>query len=253
VTPTAINYTDEVVGGFYDLTTFVLHGFVWKGGTATLYDFPGAMQTQIRGVNDAGRMVGDYSNSQGQEFGFYLAPSGQTLTFSMPGAYSTFATGINNHGAVVGYSEPYLGGTDTGFVKQGTTYTTIQYPGAVSTYPEAINDAGAVVGWYYDGSTEHGFLEYRGNYTKLEPVKASSSMARGINVDGEIVGEYRPGPQAQGEGFTYVNGAYNPFVYPTATYTELTGVNALGDRVGDAVTGSSGGFLTGPGFVVKCR
>jgi hypothetical protein len=50
-----------------------------------------------------------------------------------------------------------------------------------------------------------------------------------------------------------VNGAYHPFVYSSATYTELTGINALGDRVGDAVTGSSGGFLTGPGFVVKCR
>ena len=153
----------------------------------------------------------------------------------------------------MGTYDTFAGGPTTGFEKNGSVFTTIQFPGAVSTYPVAINDAGAIVGWYYDGTTEHGFLEYQNSYTKLEPAGASSSFASGINKAGEIVGEYRPSVNADGEGFVYVNGVFKSYVYPSATYTELNGVNALGDRVGDAITGRINGFLAGPGFLLTCR
>ena len=252
VTPSGVNYFDTVVGSFQDLTTFAVHGFTWSGGTGELYDYPGASQTQLGGVNNLNRAVGTYFNSQGEAFGFLLTKNRQTMPFSVPGAYNTFASGINNKDAVVGYTEAYAGGTDTGFEKEGSTYTTVQFPGAVSTYPVAINDSGAIVGWYYDGTTEHGFMEYQNSYATIEPSGASSSMAKGINNAGEIVGEYRPNVNAEGEGFTYIDSKYKAYMYPSATYTELTGVNALGDRIGDAITGSNG-FLTGPGFLLKCR
>ncbi len=252
VFPAGINVSDTIVGSFEDLTTLLKHGFQWSGGTGQLYDYPGAEQTGLGAVNDAGLMLGSYTNSNGQSFGFFLK-NGQAKSFSVAGSYNTFPGGMNNHGAVVGSYDTFDGGPNIGFEMSGSTVTTIQYPGAVSTYPLAINDEGAIVGYYYDGTTEHGFLEYQNTYSKIEPTGASSSYAFGINNGGEIVGEYRPSVNADGEAFTYLNGRYVSAVYPTATYTELRGVNSLGDRVGDAITGRVNGFLAGPGFLVKCR
>ena len=254
VFPSGINKSDTVVGSFQDLSSPVLtnSGFQWSGGTGQLYNYPGASQTGLGAINDAGLILGSYTNSNGQEFGFFLK-NGQTKSFSVAGSYDTFPSGLNNHGAVVGSYDTFAGGPNVGFEMNGSTITTIQYPGAVSTYPLAINDEGAIVGYYYDGTTEHGFLDYQNTYSKLEPAGATSSYAFGINNGGEIVGEYRPTLNGDGEGFTYLNGKYVSAVYPTATYTELRGVNSVGDRVGDAITGRINGYLAGPGFMVKCQ
>ena len=247
-----MNASDTVVGSFQDLTTLANHGFQWSGGTGELYDYPGASQTGLAALNDAGVSVGSYTDSQGQSLGFLLK-NGQANSFSVGGAFNTFPSGINNHGVIVGIYDQFAGGPSTGFSMKGSTVTTIQFPGAQSTTPLAVNDEGAVVGYYFDGSTEHGFLEYRNSYTKIEPAGASSSLARGINKAGEIVGEYRPSVNADGEGFTFLNGKFTSYVYPTATYTEFDGVNSLGDRTGDSITGRINGFLAGPGFLLTCR
>lgn len=252
IVPAGVNSSDKVTGSVLDLATFAQHGFIWSNGNGTLYDYPEAAQTSLGEVNNLGQSVGTYTNDQGQSFGFILNANGQTISFSVPGSYNTFAQGINEQGTVVGTWQAFQGGPSIGFLKQGNSYSTVQYPGAVSTNPMAVNDVGGVVGWYYDGTSEHGFLEFQNSYATIEPAGASSSSANGINDTGEIVGEYRPNANAEGRGFTYVNGAYTPYVYPNATYTELKGVNSMGDRVGDAVTGSNG-FLTGPAFLLQCR
>ena len=255
VYPSGVNSSDIVVGSFQDLVTFAESGFQWSGGTGTLYDYPGASFTLLGGINDNGVSVGTYGDSSGQQFGFFLSKNGQTQSFSAPGAYNTAANGINNFNYAVGTSQASVQANVVGFVKHGSNYKTIQYPGAVDTYPLAINDAGMVVGWYYDGSSEHGFAEYHGNYAIMEPPGSSSSLAEGINNNGVIVGEFRPSATADGEGFTYLNGKFTSYVYPSSstTYTQLNGVNSLGDRVGDAITGTTNGFLTGPGFLLKCQ
>jgi len=252
--PAGVNTSDAVVGLFQDLSVYAVHGYLWSSSTGEgeLYDYPGAAQTVLNGINDAGLVVGTYIDSQGNSHGFYLK-NGQTTPLAVPGADDTSPAGINNHGVVVGVYDTFLGGPVTGFQMKGNTVTTIQYPGAVNTYPLAINDAGAIVGLYYDGTNDHGFMEYRGSYTKLEPPGASSSEARGINNSGEIVGEYRPSVNAEGEGFTYLNGAFTSYTYPASKYTEFDGVNSLGGRVGDAITGRINGSLAGPGFLLKCR
>jgi uncharacterized membrane protein len=251
VFPAGVNVSDAVVGSFEDLTTLLNHGFQWSAGVGELYDYPGASQTWLSGVNDGGLAVGSYLDSNGRGFGFFLK-NGQAKQLSVPGAYNTFPSGLNNRDAIVGSYDTFDGGPNVGFAMYGSKITTIQFPGAVSTYPAAINDAGAIVGYYYDGNTEHGFLEYQNQYSKLEPPGASSSYADGINNSGEIVGEYRPSVNADGEGFSYRNGNFVSSVYLSATYTELRGVNSTGDRVGDAITGMVNGFLAGPGFLVKC-
>lgn len=254
VFPRGVNASDAVVGLFQDLSVYAVHGFMWSSSTSQgkLYDYPGATQTVLSGINDAGLAVGTYIDSAGNSHGFYLK-NGQTTPLDVAGASDTYPGGINNHGVVVGVYDTFLGGPTTGFEMKGSTVTTIQFPGAVSTSPAAVNDAGVIVGSYNDGTNEHGFMEYLGSYTTLEPAGASSSSAMGINNSGEIVGEYRPSVNAEGEGFTYLNGTFTTYVYPASKYTEFDGINSLGDRTGDAITGRINGFLAGPGFLLKCR
>jgi|SRR5579862_7865865 len=254
VFPAGVNASDAVVGLFQDLSVYAVHGFLWSSssGEGELYDYPGAAQTVLSGINDGGLVVGSYVDSAGNSHGFYLK-NGQTTPLDVPGAADTSPAGINNQGVIVGTYDTFLGGPVTGFQMKGTTVTTIQFPGAVNTYPLAVNDAGAIVGLYYDGTNDHGFMEYRGSYTKLEPPGASSSSAAGINNSGEIVGEYRPNVNAEGQGFTYLNGTFTSYVYPASKYTAFGGVNSLGDRTGDAITSRINGSLAGPGFLLKCR
>lgn len=254
VFPAGVNASDAVVGLFQDLSVYAVHGFLWSStkGEGELYDYPGATQTVLSGINDAGLAVGTYVDNAGNSHGFFLK-NGQTTPLDVAGADDTYPAGINNHGVVVGVYDTFLGGPTTGFQMKGGTVTTIQFPGAVSTSPAAINDAGVIVGSYYDGTNDHGFMEYLGSYTTLEPVGASSSGASGINNSGEIVGGYRPNVNAEGEAFTYLNGTFTTYVYPSSRYTSFGGVNSLGDRTGDAITGRINGSLAGPGFLLKCR
>jgi hypothetical protein len=67
------------------------------------------------------------------------------------------------------------------------------------------------------------------------------------------VGEFRQTADAQGQGFTFKDGKSTTFQFPGSTFTEFLGVNALGDRVGDSITSDNNGFLSGPGFLLRCR
>src|SRR5712671_1363494 len=97
------------------------------------------LTTQVTGINDAGQIVGFYSDAS-NDAGFLL--SGGTYTnFDDPlGANGTFATGINDVGQIVG---SYLdaGGHQHGFFHSGGIYITLD-DGTNGTAPLGINDAG---------------------------------------------------------------------------------------------------------------
>jgi uncharacterized membrane protein len=76
------------------------HGYEYSQGKFTQIDFPGAILTQARGINDGGLVVGWYGVNGPADYGFVFM-NGQFTTFRYPGA-QTFATGINMSGQVVG-------------------------------------------------------------------------------------------------------------------------------------------------------
>jgi hypothetical protein len=252
VSPRGINALDMVVGTFQD-SGFALHGFRWANGAGTLFDFPGAVQTQLSGINNLGTAVGTAFMNDGSSFAFLLDKDTGTSQFSFPGAFNTFASGINNSGIVVGASQTFGSNNFTGFKRVGNTFETIQPPGAVSTLPTAISDSGVIVGNYSDGTTRHGFVSFNGQFQNFDFPGAASTSVNGINDRGDIVGEYRQTADSQGQGFTFKDGKFTSFQFPNATFTEFLGVNAQGDLVGDAVTSNNNGFLSGPGFLLKCR
>ena len=121
--------------------------FLKDGSSYTTFDYPGAIGTNVWGINDAGQIVGYYWDSTGSH-GFLKDGSSYT-SFDYPGAIGTDAYGINDAGQIVGYYGDSTG--SHGFLKDGSSYTPFDYPGPVWTYAYGINDAGQIVGQYAPG------------------------------------------------------------------------------------------------------
>ncbi len=68
-----------------------------------------------------------------------------------------------------------------------------------------------------------------------------------------LVGTYRANANAEGAGFLFRNGAWTRHMYPKSTYTQLNGINVVGDMVGSAITSDKRGVLSGPGFLLQCK
>lgn len=100
----------------------------------------GGIGTHAVGINNAGQIVGEYSDGSGIH-GFLF--SGGTYTTLNDPLAPTFTEvfGINGAGQIVGDYVP--GG---GFLLSGGTYTTLNPPGSVSTIAEDINNKGQIVG-----------------------------------------------------------------------------------------------------------
>jgi hypothetical protein len=60
----------------------------------TTLDVPGAASTFALGINDAGQIVGSYSDGA-RDHGFLLDTDGSYTTLDAPGAIHTYAYGIN--------------------------------------------------------------------------------------------------------------------------------------------------------------
>jgi hypothetical protein len=103
-----INNLDQVVG------TYVVghgahataHGFMRAvDGTLTYpIDYPGATNTVPEAINDAGLIVGFWTNSQGKTHGFVLQLPSTFVTFDVPTSQGngTELIGINNLGKISG-------------------------------------------------------------------------------------------------------------------------------------------------------
>ena len=72
----AISDSGLIVGDYVDGITSQTHGFLYENGVFVNIDYPNALPgtTELRGVNDAGQIVGFYTDSGGKEHGFLATP-----------------------------------------------------------------------------------------------------------------------------------------------------------------------------------
>ena len=196
--------------------------YLYSGGSYTPLDVPGSIATLVRGINNAGQIVGYYVDNN-RSYGFLL--SGGTYTqFDVPGSQLTYAYGINNVGQIAGSYQlgSNTAGPDMGFVLSDGTFTTIQRPGAFYTRVYGINDLGQILG--------ENFLLNQGSYTDIHYPGAVDSYAYGINNAGDIVGSYDD--QTGLHGFLLSNGVYSSIDFPDSTATAIFGINNAGQIVG---------------------
>jgi hypothetical protein len=202
-----VNNLGVMVGTYYlgkTSPTFTLstHGFIRAAdGTVSELAVPHTgFSFDVRGINDAGKIVG-YADQAGGTQGYVRDADGTFHWFTAPGAVGgftqTYFYGINDLDHVVGY---YYDGSANfqNFVKIGDDYHLFSNACGCDGRAYGINDDDIVVGsagldsFMYDLDTgdylifspdEPEFLIYSHG-----PLGIYASTARGINDDGVIVG-----------------------------------------------------------------
>ncbi len=96
--PEAISDDGTVVGSYTDSQT---HGFIWKAGKFTVVDHPKSVYgTELRDVNTAGIMVGNYMSAD-RTWGF-IYKNNTFYSVVYTGAKSASVGGLNNNGVIAG-------------------------------------------------------------------------------------------------------------------------------------------------------
>jgi probable HAF family extracellular repeat protein len=155
--PQSIN-TSGKIAGYYSTSYRV--GFLYSGGNFTTIEPPGALDTYVAGMNDAGQIVGFYaSDSSFRAKAFIYRGVNSYTTIEVPGNTSgTAGRGINASGQIVGaYITNYL----HGFLYRDGVIIKFDVPNSLSTDPKSINNFGQIAGTYDDNNGYYGFLATR--------------------------------------------------------------------------------------------
>ena len=152
-----LNNNAEVVGHCGHQPGELLVAFVanLKTGVHALLSVPGSTTTWGYGINDAGDVVGIYTDQLHKFHSFYwLKATGEYRTIHNPLADQvggfTWLRGINKNGQIIGYytTAKAVPWEEFQFVYSNGTFLPIVFPGASQTHALAINNLGQVLGWY---------------------------------------------------------------------------------------------------------
>ncbi|MGQ0760937.1 MAG: hypothetical protein ACT4OT_02790 [Acidobacteriota bacterium] len=187
----------------------------------TQFEFPGAISTTARGINNRGLIVGTFDsesdNGHGFRHGFIYDGANFTQLDHPNAVYGTVASGLNDAGRIVGwYWDRY--GYPHGFLYFDGSFTPIDFPGSFygATLARGINNRGDIVG-VYDGFLEiaHGFIYQNGEYRTLDTPFGQQTDVRGINDRGEVVGLALNDPFVN---FVYYDPWFTPFEGPSYSF-----------------------------------
>jgi CHRD domain len=233
-------------------------------------NFPGAVQTQVTGLNNKGVTVGFWSSANNASMvndnsGFW-ARGGQFYNANFPTGASASPPvdqllGVNDSGVAVGFWTDAAGANHGYLVNINTgAFSSVTDPNApsASLTAAAINSGGGIAGFFTNqaGNTD-GFLMEGQTFIDLSVPGASSTMALGVNDDDEVAGTYTTGSggSAAAHGFTWtLRGGFQRIDDPHGMgTTTVNGVNDAGDLVGFYVdsAGNTDGMLAAPKATVQ--
>ncbi len=167
----------------------------WSDGTFTEYDVPGAVQTNLLGINEPGDFTGGFDPDGSGVFQGFIGRGGTITSLSVPGAArGTFAYEINNNKKLtVGYFID-AAGILHGYYrdKNGALHFPIDPPGSAATVLFGLNNKNWVVGRYADASgATHGlFFVPPNNFFTFDYPGSTFTSLNGISSQGIIVGRY---------------------------------------------------------------
>ena len=200
----------------------------------TLVDYPGSVYTDVRGINNSGRIAGYASLDGVNSFGFTYLGGVFTAFPALPGGVSTYAHGINDAGAVAGGTSGEATG-GRGLVLNGGAFTFFQKPGWLNTNVRFISNSGLVVGYADDGSIgPAGFIYNPATSTFVDVTVAGSNLTipQGMNTAGQLVGSAHV-PGTGTEGFIRQPGGAMSFFQLDGHATRARGINDLGVMTGN--------------------
>ena len=197
-------------------------------------DLPGAAETDVSGINNAGKLVGSVMDANGIFHGFVTGEKNGVTTVDFPGAAATFAQGLNDHGDIVGdYADDT--GTIHAFLLQDGNFSNIDFPGAVFNSAIGINNRGEVAGLFLKDGQVFGYILTNGTFNLLDHSPGNAgrtklTQAVGISNRGEVVGSFFT-PDTM-RGFKFFHDVFTDFDVPGQGDTFPLGMNGLGDNAG---------------------
>ncbi len=206
----------------------------------TTIDMPGAVDTKLTGINNAGTIVGWTDDGACCGIGFVRAASGSVQTVVVPGSVNISEVyGINQLGQISG--SYYDGAKLWGYTRSGAVVTQID-PGAPNDiFAWGLNDSGQVVGSYSldFGLTTRGFIKSGSAYATLDLGSDGYTAVRGIDASGRVVGSFVDA--GIWHGFEMLGATLRQIDVPSLGFTFAHGTNDLGDVVGWWQDASSNG------------
>lgn len=167
-------------------------------------DFPGATNTFIFALNNAGQFVGSEQDAAGANHAIFDdGEQLQLLDLSALGPIGrSFALSINNRGDIAGAYRD-LNGVSHGYVRHADgTVSHIDFPGASGTQAFGVNDHGTVIGIYFDAQANtHAFVRRGGQYRNADLPGGGITTPFSVNDREQIAGEYTTDPLLNGFGY----------------------------------------------------
>lgn len=203
----------------------------------TTVDFPGAVLTNVQGVNALGELVGFYTDTAGKTHGF-LRSGEQYRSIDFPDAGLTIARGIGPAGDIVGsYQTQNESGAVPGhgflMTRRGGFFK-VDYPGHQNTFAQRILADGTILGCYHDADTMgtmHGFAYSRRR--GWDAIPESTTMHNGATPDGKlIVGLFTDMMDNRMKGYILDRGKFSPLEVPGSSLTAAWDVSPSGVVVG---------------------
>jgi hypothetical protein len=169
-----------------------IHGFFYDGQTYTQYDVPGASDTFLLGLNDAGDFVGYYYTGNPEVQTAFVSIAGTITPIEIPGVSIVSPSAINNFGQIVGYYiDPVNPALTHGFFRDadGTLIYPLDYPGSRTSALFGLNDKGQITGAWDDFNfTQHGLFLILPNHFLSYDSPGGYTVFHGINNKGRISG-----------------------------------------------------------------
>lgn len=231
---------DGVISGTYRDANG-LHGFILRDGLFETVDYPGADNTELRGIGPDGAVVGDHWNN-GEEataaHGFGRTADGQfaTVHFSPDHLYE-FPQRILPDGTILGCRHDHDVMASMRGVRMGRDGST-ETDAFASMNNGATPDGRQIVGLYTNmlaNNRTEAFIIDDGVFTPFLVPGSNLTTAWDINPRGDVVGVYR---NASGfHGYVMTTEGITTIDVPGASATRAFGINARGDVIGTYVAG----------------
>ena len=215
--------------------------------TFTSTDVPGAISTICLDINNAGAVIGYYTDPSGAEHGFLLR-DGAFSTINFAYDTSTYPWGINDLGQIVGWGFDFDGGGPQGFMVSGGKVTMIEDPDGYNTNLFSITNSGVIVGSYFNGTTYVGLTDSGGTFTNIDAPDADGTEVYGINREGWLVG-VALNREGAPRGFLDKDGEFTGLSFPGALDTVAYRINDKGEVAGqyEGQSGVINGYAWGAG------
>jgi uncharacterized membrane protein len=159
-------------------------------------EYPGAVFTDVRGINNTGRIVGYASFDNVTFFSFTYQAGVFSALPPVPGGpgMEAVAHGINDAGDIVGsLVDPALPAIANGFLLPAGSgaYMAFARPGWPATFGRAISNSGLLIGYTDDlAGTSAGFIYDRvaSTYQDISIPGSLLTIAQSMNGAGQVVG-----------------------------------------------------------------